>query len=117
MDLILELEDKYFFDWMYSKVSPNYLAQNASDPVRQFISIYLTLTVHGWLLYFSGAGLSWLLFFDKKYLEHPKKLHNQVAREISTTFFSIPVMSVFTSPIFWLEVTADKRARSLADLV
>uniref|UniRef100_A0A7S0HMC8 Fatty acid hydroxylase domain-containing protein n=1 Tax=Hanusia phi TaxID=3032 RepID=A0A7S0HMC8_9CRYP len=104
MDLILDLEDKYFFNWMYSKLSPDYLALNASDPVRQFISIYLTLTVHGWLLYFIGAGLSWFLFFDKKYLEHPKKLDNQVMREISTTFFSIPIMSVYTSPIFWLEV-------------
>jgi lathosterol oxidase len=36
--------------------------------------------------------------------DHPKYLKNQVWLEIKQTVISLPIMSLFTAPIFWLEV-------------
>merc|ERR1719238_998699 len=77
---------------------------NRQDPTRQFLSIYLTVMVHGALLYFFFSGLDWFFFFDKAYLKHPKVIPNQVYREILTAAGSIPVMSFLTAIVFWYEV-------------
>ena len=62
----------------------------------------------GVLLYFIFSGLNWIFFFDKDYLKHPKKLDNQVQREILTTLGSIPFMTALTAPVFLLEVITYK---------
>jgi hypothetical protein len=70
MDLLIEWQDSVFFDAAYSKISPDWLGADRSDPVRQFISIYLTVAIGGALLYFTFSGLNWMLIFDKTYLKH-----------------------------------------------
>lgn len=104
MDVVIDFEDKYFFDSFYATVSPGGEWLNRQDPTRQFLSIYLTVMVHGALLYFFFSGLDWFFFFDKAYLKHPKVIPNQVYREILTAAGSIPVMSFLTAIVFWYEV-------------
>jgi len=104
MDVVIDFEDAYFFDWFYQKVSPGGTWLDRQDPTRQFWSIYATVMVHGSLLYLIFSGLDWIFFFDKDYLKHPKFLKNQVFREILTAMGSIPVMSFLTAIIFWYEV-------------
>jgi lathosterol oxidase len=37
-------------------------------------------------------------------MKHPKFLKNQIRLEIIQTVQSLPIMSIFTAPLFWLEV-------------
>lgn len=104
MDVVIDFEDEYFFDWFYKTASPGGTWLDRQDATRQFCSIYATVMVHGALLYFIFSGIDWVFFFDKTYLKHPKFLKNQVFREILTAGGSIPVMSFLTAIIFWYEV-------------
>ena len=63
----------------------------------------------GLVIYFAFAGLSYALVFDKNTFKHPKYLKNQMALEIKQGATSIPVMAVFTAPLFWLEVQGHSR--------
>lgn len=58
----------------------------------------------GLLIYFVFASLSYWLIFDKKTLEHPKFLKNQISLEMKQTAISLPVMAIYTAPIFLAEV-------------
>lgn len=58
----------------------------------------------GLLIYFLCAGLSYLFVFDHATFSHPKYLKNQVALEIKQTMISMPLMAIFTAPLFLLEV-------------
>jgi Delta7-sterol 5-desaturase len=75
---------------------------------RQALSIFLSLSVLGFLLYMVVASLSYLLFFvvwRDKY--HPSSLpqprDGQVGRELLLALWSVPVMGVLTTPVVLLE--------------
>jgi lathosterol oxidase len=56
------------------------------------------------IVYFVFATASYLFIFDHDTKNHPKYLKNQVWLEIKQTLVSLPLMAIFTAPIFWLEV-------------
>lgn len=60
--------------------------------------------IFGLVIYFVCAGLSYLFVFDRATFTHPKFLKNQVALEIKQTMFSMPLMAIFTAPLFLSEV-------------
>jgi lathosterol oxidase len=55
-------------------------------------------------IYFIFATLSYLFVFDKRTMQHPKFLKNQIRLEIIQTMKALPVMATITAPIFLLEV-------------
>lgn len=55
-------------------------------------------------VYFFFAGLSYVFIFDKDTFKHPKYLKNQMRMEIQQTVTAIPIMAIFTAPIFVAEV-------------
>lgn len=55
-------------------------------------------------MYFVFASLSYFFIFDKKTMEHPKFLKNQVSLEMKQANVSMPIMAVMTAPIFLAEV-------------
>lgn len=50
------------------------------------------------------ATLSYCLLFDKRTLEHPKFLKNQIWQEISLSIKSMPIIAIVFAPIFLLEI-------------
>ena len=99
MDLILEKLDAYFLtpyvypsDW------------HEDDWKRQLLTLFLLMNVGGWLLYMISASFSFLFIFDRRLMQHPLILENQIRREIKVASSSIPFMAVPTVFIFLLEV-------------
>lgn len=99
MDLILEKLDTYFLtpyvypsDW------------HEDDWKRQLLTLFLLMNVGGWLLYMISASFSFLFIFDRRLMQHPLILENQIRREIKVASSSIPFMAVPTVFIFLLEV-------------
>jgi lathosterol oxidase len=67
MDLALEASEKYFFTpYVYPD---GFLPEDSV--LRQFLSLFVLVTVGGYLLYFFAAGLCFLLVFDKRLMKHP----------------------------------------------
>jgi Delta7-sterol 5-desaturase len=58
----------------------------------------------GFIIYFVCASLSYLFIFDHATFTHPKYLKNQVRLEIRQTLISLPIMAIFTAPLFLGEV-------------
>lgn len=58
----------------------------------------------GLVIYFVGATLSYVLIFDHATCNHPKFLKNQMRLEIWQANISMPVMALFTAPLFTAEV-------------
>lgn len=56
------------------------------------------------VVYFVFSSLSYLYIFDHGTFTHPKYLKNQVWLEIKQTMAALPVMALFTAPLFLLEV-------------
>ena len=99
MDLVLEACDRHLLTpYVYPKSwSEDYW-------VREFISLYAIMAVGGWLMYFSAAAANYLFLFDTRLTKHPLFLKDQVRRELMYASKSIPVMAVFTVPVFMLEI-------------
>ncbi|KAK3944303.1 C-5 sterol desaturase [Diplogelasinospora grovesii] len=71
---------------------------------RQATSLFLITWLFGLVLYFVFSTLSYFFIFDKKTLEHPKFLKNQVWMEIKQANESMPFMALCTFPLFVAEV-------------
>lgn len=71
---------------------------------RQSISLFMITWIFGLIIYFIFAALSYIFIFDKRTLNHPKFLKNQVWLEFKQTNKALPVMALFTAPLFILEV-------------
>lgn len=56
------------------------------------------------LVYFLFASLSYVFIFDKRTLNHPKFIKNQIWLEIVQANKSMPFMALLTAPLMWLEV-------------
>lgn len=67
-------------------------------------ALTIQLRIFGLLAYFIFATLSYIFVFDKRTVNHPKYLKNQVWLEIKQANTSMPYMSLLTAPMFLLEV-------------
>jgi len=104
MDTAISLLDPYLFNPLFESVNLPQPYGEHDHWVRQLISVYLLTAIGGYLLYFSGAGLSYALFFDKNLKNDKRWLKNQVMKEIALSSWSIPLMSAPSSLIFLAEV-------------
>lgn len=106
MDLVLDACNYLFYDAVYSKASSTFgiplLVQD--NLLRQFISLLLITAIFGFLVYFIVASLSFHYLFDKRYMNHPKFLPNQIQLEIQCAIEAIVPMSILTVPFFMLEI-------------
>jgi len=99
MDIVLNTCDRWFFTpYVYPESWPE------DDIIRQLISLTIVVNINAVLLYFSLGYFSYIFLFDKKQMEHPKFLKNQVRQEIIVSVKNIPFMSVPTIAIFLAEV-------------
>lgn len=58
----------------------------------------------GLVVYYIFAALSYYLIFDKKQMQHPKFLKNQVYLEMIQANQAFPIMAIFTVPFLLAEV-------------
>ncbi|KAK9367278.1 hypothetical protein V1509DRAFT_610742 [Lipomyces kononenkoae] len=72
--------------------------------IRQFISLFLITWGFGVVLYFLFASLSYVFVYDKRNLQHPKYLKNQMRMEIQQALSSMPLMALLTAPWFLAEI-------------
>ncbi|EON65873.1 C-5 sterol desaturase [Coniosporium apollinis CBS 100218] len=76
---------------------------------RQAVTLYLITWIFGLVIYFFCATFSYLFIFDKATFNHPKYLKNQMRMEIAQSMVSMPIMAIFTVPMFLLEVRGYSR--------
>ncbi|KAH3673460.1 hypothetical protein WICPIJ_009771 [Wickerhamomyces pijperi] len=72
--------------------------------IRQITSLFVIMTVFGWLLYLAVASFSYVFIFDKAIFNHPRYLKNQLSLEMHQALTAIPVMVALTIPWFLLEL-------------
>ncbi|CAF9906368.1 c-5 sterol desaturase [Imshaugia aleurites] len=93
----------HFFQLAPSRYA--YMSEWPRDNIwRQFFSLYLITWLFGFVLYFVFASLSYFFVFDHATFTHPKYIKHQVRLEIRQTMVSMPLMAIFTAPLFLLEV-------------
>lgn len=80
-----------------------------SNLLREFLSLWVIVTVFGWLLYLLAASLSYVFVFDRSIFNHPRYLKNQMSLEIKMALSAIPIMSVLTVPWFLMELHGHSR--------
>ncbi|KAL8566527.1 Lathosterol oxidase [Nucella lapillus] len=99
MDLVLKNTDYYFLTpYVYGPDWPE------DEPIRQLLSLLAITNVGGYVLYFILTSLSFYTIFDRRLLQHPQILPNQIQREIMCTVKSVPLMSLPTCVCFYMEV-------------
>jgi lathosterol oxidase len=54
------------------------------------LSLFVVVTIGGWLFYLSAACFSYFVFFDHETMKHPRFLKNQVRLEIETAVSAVP---------------------------
>ncbi|CCD24302.1 C-5 sterol desaturase NDAI_0C06430 [Naumovozyma dairenensis CBS 421] len=96
----------YLFEWTTSTFNSLLPRHNL---IREFLSLWVIVTIFGLLLYFSMASMSYLFVFDKTIFNHPRYLKNQMALEIQLAASAIPVMSLLTVPWFLLEINGHSK--------
>ncbi|XP_032236898.2 lathosterol oxidase-like [Nematostella vectensis] len=104
MDLVLSFADQHLLTpFIYPKSWPE------NDIYRQALSLLLIANVGGALLYLGLATFSYYAIFDKRLMNHPQILKNQIYLEIMVALKSIPFMSLPTVAIFLCEVRGYSR--------
>ncbi|KAM0256160.1 hypothetical protein ACHAQJ_005137 [Trichoderma viride] len=82
-----------------------YQSSMARDNIyRQGATLFFITWIFGIIVYFLFASMSFLFIFDKRIMNHPKYLKNQIWLEILHTNQSMPFMALLTAPLFLLEV-------------
>ncbi|KAJ5115146.1 hypothetical protein NUU61_000905 [Penicillium alfredii] len=71
---------------------------------RQAVSLFLITWIFGLLTYLVGGLILYHTIFDKKLLQHPRFLPNQIQQEIKQGLTAMPVMALLTAPFFLAEV-------------
>jgi len=74
------------------------------DAWRQAISLYLITWLFGMVVYFGFATISYYMLYDHKTMDNPRFLKNQIKLEIAQSMEALPLMAIFTAPIFLAEV-------------
>ncbi|KAK9324946.1 hypothetical protein V1517DRAFT_316161, partial [Lipomyces orientalis] len=72
--------------------------------VRQFLSLFFITYAFALFMYFVFSGMSYVFVYDKRNLDHPKYLKNQMRMEIQQALASMPAMALLTVPWFLAEV-------------
>jgi Delta7-sterol 5-desaturase len=69
MDLILKFyDDKVLTPYIYPST------WNEDWWIRQYLSLFIIVTVHSYLIYLLMSGVVYFLVFDKQLTKHPKYL-------------------------------------------
>ncbi|KXG50033.1 Fatty acid hydroxylase [Penicillium griseofulvum] len=74
------------------------------DIARQALSLYLIIWLFAMITYLLGSLLLYHTLFDKRLLQHPRFLPNQIKLEINQAISAIPVMALLTVPFFLAEI-------------
>ncbi|XP_055338914.1 lathosterol oxidase-like [Paramacrobiotus metropolitanus] len=99
MDIILDLTDE-------SILTPYVYPESLSPKNiwRQLCSLTILVILGGYALYLITAAVNYYLFFDKRLLQHPQSLKDQVKQEISCSTRAIPLMSFLSVLMFLAEI-------------
>ncbi|KAK9765363.1 c-5 sterol desaturase [Basidiobolus ranarum] len=105
MDYILWIADEYAFDKVYQSLGYVGLPTLGRDELlRQFCSLMCISGFGAYAIYMIFSTLSFYLFFDKRQMNHPRFLKNQIQQEIKMATDSVPTMALLTVPFFIFEV-------------
>ncbi|KAK9702731.1 c-5 sterol desaturase [Basidiobolus ranarum] len=105
MDYILLITDEYAFDKVYQTLSYVGLPiLGRHELLRQFCSLMFISCFGAYAIYMIFSTLSFYLLFDKRQMNHPRFLKNQIQLEIKMATDSIPTMALLTVPFFIFEV-------------
>ncbi|KAJ5282234.1 hypothetical protein N7497_012047 [Penicillium chrysogenum] len=74
------------------------------DIARQALSLYLITWLFAMIMYLLGSLLLYHTVYDKRLLQHPRFLPNQIKLEINQGISAIPVMALLTVPFFLAEI-------------
>ncbi|CAF4090980.1 unnamed protein product [Rotaria socialis] len=100
MDIVLNTYDRWVFTpYVYPKDG-----WPEDNIVRQLITLTILVNIQAAMLYFAVAGFSYVFLFNKKQMEHPLFLKNQIRQEITVTLKNIPMMSFPTIIVFLIEL-------------
>ncbi|CAF0969669.1 unnamed protein product [Adineta steineri] len=100
MDIVLNTYDQWLLTpYIYPKQG-----WPEDDLTRQIISLTVLVNVHAVLLYFFLGCFSYFFLFDKKQMEHPLFLKNQIRQEMKVSVQNIPFISIPTIAIFLFEI-------------
>lgn len=92
-----------YFGWQPSQYAFGSRLDRDND-IRLLLSLFLITWLFGYVIYFTFASFSYVFIFDKDTFKHPKFLKNQIRQEIAQSMVSMPVMAIFTAPLFYAEV-------------
>ncbi|KOS16667.1 putative C-5 sterol desaturase [Escovopsis weberi] len=82
-----------------------YMSSLSRDNIyRQAATLFLITWIFGLIVYFLFATLSYVFIFDKRTMDHPKFLKNQIRLEMIQANRAMPFMALLTMPLFLLEV-------------
>ncbi|RUS32970.1 hypothetical protein BC938DRAFT_473639 [Jimgerdemannia flammicorona] len=122
MDYLLNAADHLVLDAVYATLFP--LATNATttttasaflsslprdNDLRIWLSLFVLVSLGGWIFYFALASVSYFLFYDKEQMKHPRFLKDQIKLEIICASTAIPGFTILTVPFFWLELKGYSR--------
>lgn len=99
MDIVLGYADRFV---LTPYVYPSTWTED--DPLRQILSLLLITNIGGYILYFMTATINYFTIFDSRLMKHPLFLKDQVRLEILYTVKSVPLMSIPTVALFFIEV-------------
>jgi lathosterol oxidase len=74
------------------------------NPARDGTWTLTAARIFGFINYFVLSTLSYIFIFDKRTLNHPKFIKNQIWLEIVQANKSMPFMALCTAPLMCLEV-------------
>ncbi|CAG8209185.1 unnamed protein product [Penicillium olsonii] len=134
MDIFLDILDTFVLDRCYAYLSPDPASQytNLTSPdlnrhvkvyyplepskwaeaslwkredlSRQALSLYLITWLFAMLMYLLGSLALYHTLFDKRLLQHPRFLANQIKLEINQGISAIPTITLLTVPFFLAEI-------------
>lgn len=99
MDLVLGVADQYVLTpYVYPA------SWREDNILRQLLSLYVITCIGGYFLYFITTTFSYFFIFDKRLMQHPHFLKDQIKLEIQCTCSAVPFMAIPTILLFLLEV-------------
>ncbi|KAK9763180.1 c-5 sterol desaturase [Basidiobolus ranarum] len=105
MDIVLQVTDEYFFDKVYSAFTLVGLPDLPRDALlRQFGTLMFISAFSAYAIYMLFSTISFHLFFDKRQMNHPRFLKDQISQEIKMATDAIPLMAFLTVPFFMFEI-------------
>ena len=100
MDYVLDYADDLVLDKLYSQI-PWTSQWQSTDLQRQLSSLMIIVMPLFVLMYFTFASLSFLFLYDRKQMQHPRFLKNQIRQEIVSTMKTV-VPTTFLTALWFL---------------